>query len=68
MRVLADSNVLIRLTQFSHPFHKPARTAVEQLVDHGDTLCIVPQIGYEYWAVCTRPIENNGLGMNVQAT
>ncbi len=29
----------------------------------GGELCIVPQIVYEYWAVCTRPVDANGLGM-----
>ena len=68
MRVLADTNVLVRLTQPSHSFHAAARQAVEAVRDQGDTLCIVPQIVYEYWAVCTRPVENNGLGMSVELT
>lgn len=34
----------------------------------GDELCIVPQNLYEFWAVATRPVSVNGLGMTtVQA-
>jgi predicted nucleic acid-binding protein len=28
-----------------------------------DQLCIVPQVLYELWSVCTRPAGENGLGL-----
>jgi predicted nucleic acid-binding protein len=28
-----------------------------------EVLCVVPQVLYEFWAVATRPLEQNGLGM-----
>jgi len=30
----------------------------------GDELVIVPQIAGEFWNVATRPVANNGLGLN----
>ncbi|MCG8408631.1 MAG: type II toxin-antitoxin system VapC family toxin [Phycisphaerales bacterium] len=68
MRILTDSNILIRLTQESHPSNAAARKSVDAIRGRGDTPCIVPQVIYEYWAVCTRPIENNGLGMTIEQT
>ena len=29
------------------------------------TLCLVPQVIYEFWVAATRPVEVNGLGMDV---
>jgi len=66
--IVIDSNILIRLTQVSHAAHVAARKAIDLIFDRGDTPCIVPQIIYEYWAVCTRPIETNGLGMATDRT
>ena len=35
----------------------------------GDEPCVVPQIIYEYWVVCTRPVGSpNGLGMTTTDT
>jgi predicted nucleic acid-binding protein len=34
------------------------------LRQRGHDLVIVPQVLYEFWSVATRPIEQNGLGMN----
>jgi predicted nucleic acid-binding protein len=69
MRVLLDSNILLRLAQSTHPMHGPAQLAVSTLEGGGDTLDIVPQNLYEFWVVATRPIANNGLGLtDVQAS
>jgi hypothetical protein len=32
-----------------------------------ETLCIVPQIVYEFWVAATRPLPQNGLGFDVPA-
>ena len=37
--------------------------AVDWLAANGYEPVLVPQNLYEYWAVATRPVENNGLGM-----
>ncbi len=69
MRIVVDSNVILRLAQPAHQHHEIARTAVECARIHNHDLCIVPQVIYEFWVVATRPIaENRGLGMTgVQA-
>lgn len=65
MNVLVDTNILTRLAQASHPLHATAAAAVHHLGSIGRTLCIVPQNLYEFWAVATRPITDNGLGLTV---
>jgi predicted nucleic acid-binding protein len=64
MSVLLDTNILTRLSQQSHPHHMPAESAILTLKSRAETLCIVPQNLYEFWAVATRPIAStNGLGL-----
>lgn len=64
MRVLVDSNLILRLAQPAHQYHETARIAVESIRSRNDDLCIVPQVIYEFWVVATRPLmENSGLGM-----
>jgi predicted nucleic acid-binding protein len=65
MKVLLDTNVLTRLSQQSHPLHEMARQAVTQLEAGGRELCIVPQNLYEFWAVATRPLRDNGLALSI---
>jgi predicted nucleic acid-binding protein len=60
-----DTNILTRLSQPTAKAHVAARTAVSKLLANGQTLEIVPQNLYEFWAVATRPIANNGLGLTV---
>jgi predicted nucleic acid-binding protein len=47
---------------------RTARQALWSLVQQGDELCVAPQIIAEFWNVCTRPIEVNGLGNSIAAT
>jgi predicted nucleic acid-binding protein len=65
MKVLLDTNVITRLSQGSHPMHGTARRAIEQLSSSGRRLCIVPQNLYEFWAVATRPLRDNGLALSI---
>jgi predicted nucleic acid-binding protein len=68
MDVLLDTNLLTRCIQPSHPLHKIAVSAMNELSARRDRLCIVPQILYEYFVVCTRPPnEYGGLGMTNEA-
>ncbi len=46
--------------------HLEARKAVVALRRRGEELCIVPQNLIEFWAVATRPLEANGLGLTVE--
>lgn len=66
MRVLVDTNVLLRISQTTSPDHSLATSSVSVLMHAGYALCIVPQVVYEYWVVATRPLSVNGLGMDIQ--
>jgi len=66
MNLLIDTNVMLRLAQVSSPHHVTARSAVVRLAESGLALCIVPQVIYEFWVVATRPLDVNGLGMDVK--
>ena len=63
MAYLLDTNILLRIIQPSHPFYERAVRAVESLLGQGETVYFCPQNVREFWNVCTRPQENNGLGM-----
>lgn len=64
MRVLLDTNVVLRLGQPLHAHHAIARAAAARLQEAGDVPCVVPQVVYEYWVVATRPAIENGLGFS----
>lgn len=63
MRILLDTNVLLRLVETGHPQHPQATAAIDALRRQGHHLCLVPQNLYEFWVVATRPSDVNGLGM-----
>ena len=65
MRILLDTNILLRLGDKSHPMHATATEAVNALHKNGHVSVLVPQVLYEYWVVATRPAAVNGLGMDV---
>lgn len=65
MSFLVDTNVLLRSAQPTHPMHPDATRAVGLLLARGETLSVIPQNLIEYWAVATRPVEANGLGLGV---
>lgn len=68
MSYLVDTNVLLRSVHKSHPMHKEAVRAVRILLARGEELCIIPQNLIEFWAVATRPVEANGLGLTINQT
>lgn len=68
MSYLIDTNILLRSAQPSHSMHADAARAVGELLARGEILSIIPQNIIEYWAVATRPVEANGLGMSVDET
>lgn len=68
MRVLVDTNILTCLAQPAHPRHALVLDALAAMGRRGDEPCVVPQNIYEFWAVCSRPREHNGLGFSTPQT
>lgn len=63
--ILLDNNILVRYAQPTDPLHSIAIAAVTALQAGGETLGLVPQNLYEFWATATRPVTANGLGLSV---
>jgi predicted nucleic acid-binding protein len=66
MRVLVDTNVLLRSAQPSHPLCHQATHSVSKMIRQGDAVFICPQNLTEFWNVATRPSDKNGLGFSVE--
>ena len=66
MSYLVDTNVLMRLIVLKDPLSQTARTAVDALQEDRACLLVAPQNLIEFWAVATRPVEANGLGLSVE--
>ncbi len=64
MVVLIDANVLLRMIEIQSPRHAAAVQAT-RLLSQQHSLVTVPQVAYELWAVATRTVAANGLGMSV---
>jgi predicted nucleic acid-binding protein len=66
---LADTNILLRSAQTSHPMSGDVARVVRVLLAREDELFVIAQNLIEFWAVATRLIANNGLGLTIaQAT
>lgn len=65
---LADTNILLRLSQPDSSGYTLIRAAVEQPWADGDDLCYTPQNLGEFWNVCTRPASKSGFGFSVAET
>ena len=59
---LADTNILLRLADTPSPQNPMAARAVAGLFGKGHEVFITAQNVIEFWAVATRPRENNGFG------
>ena len=68
MDILADTNVLLRRIHRGDPDHRITQRALNRLIREGNRICVASQNLIELWAVCTRPIDNNGLGLNPKQT
>jgi predicted nucleic acid-binding protein len=64
MRILADTNILVRLLNPADPLQALALSALDHFNRRKDDVCLVPQVLYELWVVCTRPGTENGLGLS----
>lgn len=64
MPVLVDTNVLIFSIQPSSPWHEASIKAIEFSLDASEPVFVLPQNVAEFWNVCTRPADKNGLGLS----
>lgn len=64
MRVLVDTNILLRSVQPNHPLCSQATHAVSKLIRQRDAVFFCSQNIAEFWNVATRPSERNGLGLS----
>lgn len=64
MRVLVDTNILLRSAQPNHPLCSQASHAVSKLLRQKDSVFFCPQNIAEFWNVATRPAGLNGLGFS----
>ena len=62
MDYLIDTNVLVRAVDRGDSACRTARSGLRKLMEGRHRLYILPQITAEFWVVCTRPKEKNGLG------
>ena len=64
MRVLVDTNILLRSAQPNHPLCAQATQAVSTLLRRNDAVFFRSQNIAEFWNVATRPTDVNGLGFS----
>src|SRR5271167_4616138 len=64
MRVLVDTNILLRSAQPNHPLCPQATHAVSKLLRQIVPVFFCSQNIAEFWNVATRPTELNGLGLS----
>jgi predicted nucleic acid-binding protein len=63
---LIDTNVLLRISKRSDPFHPLAFDAVNAMNLAGVPLFYTHQNIAELWNVMTRPMDKNGFGLSVE--
>jgi len=66
MAILIDTNILLRSLQPHHPHCAIVERAISALRTRNETLNVSAQNLIEFWAVATRPANENGLGMTVE--
>ena len=66
MTCLVDTNVLLRLSQNSHPMRLTAQKALSTLRRQEQDLYIASQNLAEFYVVATRPHDSNGLGLSCE--
>ena len=68
MIYLLDTNILLRLVEINHLQHRQASEALRKLRRQNHNFCILLQNISEFWNVCTRPADKNGLGFSIAKT
>lgn len=61
MKILIDTNILLRVIWSGLTQSQVADDAVAALRRRGDEIVIVPQVMYEFWVVSSRPSGGNGM-------
>ena len=67
-KYLLDTNILLRLLDPSSLEHNLVKQAMYTIANSEDIAVLVPQSIIELWAVATRPIVANGLGLSLEKT
>lgn len=62
MRLLLDTNTVLRTVNQDDALYGTVSGAVQRLAAAGHELVIVPQVVYEFWSVASRPAQVNGWG------
>ena len=65
---VADTNILLRVSQRQDPSYSMIRAALRSLRTDAAKLCYSSQNLAEFWNVCTRPREQNGYGLTIAET
>ena len=65
MRILVDTNILLRWSDAESPEHDICLRAVDHLFERQEGVYSCAQVLIEYWAVSTRPPAVNGLGFSI---
>jgi predicted nucleic acid-binding protein len=63
MKILLDTNILLRISEPAHSHHSASVSALRTLALQGHSFCIASQTISEFLAVATRPVVDRGLGM-----
>jgi predicted nucleic acid-binding protein len=63
MRILVDTNILLRMSDKLSPQRPACLHAIQHLKNRQHELCLCAQTMIEFWVVSTRPREVNGLGL-----
>jgi predicted nucleic acid-binding protein len=63
MKILLDTNILLRISEPAHSHHSASVSALRTLALEGHSFCIASQTVSEFLAVATRPVADRGLGM-----
>ena len=68
MTYLLDTNILLRTINPNDPKHIITTAAIDTLNARRERVVIAPQNLIEFWNVCTRPSDKNGLGFTLKKT
>jgi predicted nucleic acid-binding protein len=64
VKILLDSNVLLRWSDSKAAEHASCMEAVSRLAESANVVCVCAQVIIESYVVATRPVEVNGLGFS----
>lgn len=68
MKILLDSNILIRWMEPEHSDQMLVQSAIDVLLAASAELCFTLQNVSEFWNSLTRPLDRNGYGLTPEET